>query len=140
MRFALRGGTPLFIAPILDCAGAAAGAALAFCDVEQEPQAVGMLPARSYSGDIVAWQTVNATELIFFADEDQAIAAGFQLPDEKKKSSKRAKGAGEEIAGSKLAPGRLILWDQVWSRLKAQFGRPACCRASATLSLPKSHR
>jgi len=50
-----------------------------------------MLPARSYSGDIAAWQTVDAEELIFFADEDQAIAAGYQLPDDKKKAPKRAK-------------------------------------------------
>jgi len=68
--------------PVLRCA---------FCDVEQEPQAVGMLPARSYSADIAAWQTVDAEELIFFSDGDQAIAAGYQLPDEKKKSSKRPK-------------------------------------------------
>ncbi len=49
----------------------------AFCDVEHVPLAIGSRTAHKYSLDLTAGQEMDAEERVFFADEAQAVAAGY---------------------------------------------------------------
>jgi aspartate carbamoyltransferase catalytic subunit len=67
--------------PVLRCA---------YCDVEQQPRAFGSLATRKYLADTILWQKADAADLIFFADEQQAVTAKYEpRKDKAKKSGKR---------------------------------------------------
>jgi len=64
-----------------------------YCDVEQQPRAFGTASTHKFATDIAAWQQVSANDLVFFADPQQAAAAGF----EERKTKPRKKGARNQL-------------------------------------------
>jgi aspartate carbamoyltransferase catalytic subunit len=61
----------------------------AYCDVEQEPRAYGSLSTHKFVAGADTWQQTHADDLVFFADEQQAVSAGYEA--RKTKPPKKSK-------------------------------------------------
>lgn len=64
--------------PILRCA---------YCDHEQQPQAVGRASTHKYTTELATWQQIHTSDLVFFLNEQQALNAGYQLKKTGRNSS-----------------------------------------------------
>jgi aspartate carbamoyltransferase catalytic subunit len=59
-----------------------------YCDVEQQPRAVGAISTKKYSTDLSEVKRIKKEDLILFADEQRAAAASFTLKKGKQKSKR----------------------------------------------------
>jgi aspartate carbamoyltransferase catalytic subunit len=64
-----------------------------YCDVEQQPRAYGSVSTHKYVADTATWPQVNPDDLIFFANDQQAAKAGYEL----RKSRPRKKDSRNQL-------------------------------------------
>ena len=63
----------------------------AYCDYEQEVLVVSRASTHKYTTDVAHWRDIDSKDLVLFADEHDAVEAGYQAKKRQTRSAKSAK-------------------------------------------------